>query len=862
MRHAALISELEACVADNGVRVVLLTASRGSGLSSTLTAFAEEMRGRGHRADVAECERVGVQPGGAVDALLRSRLGVGAGLTGQPLLAALDTAMPDLEPLAREFLAFAMGFSRDDFQTSRLDAKSRWEGTLAEVGRWVSATSGAWTWLFDDAASADGEALRLVEQLVQGATTPGLVVLGVRDDERPLLDPKLRLLRSSGRLTERMLPALPSEALHAAFPTTAGAARGLVLTARLLQLMGREGGPPTTPESLLGPYLPQLPGDELRLLSALAVCGGRLPLVALEVVLGAPQAEVVRALEARLLVRRGSTRRCDGADEVWLRFATVPLPVEPAEARAWLAAAGGWAEAVLFGQGSAALRHVALPQAIRAAEASGDVGRVSLAWELAAKLGGGGFALRKAEAAATGTRRLVLGRLLAEDELFRGEVQRAVTTAANVGRLAAVGPSSVPEAWLEAVARESTDELERWDRLSPEEALIALELVRAEALSQLGQASETRRAFEAVELRLRKLKTSPASAALWLRLARTWAWFAAEVLSDGALARGICEAARQRVPAAVISSSTYSVAFLRAEQVAHARGGDPARARSLADEIIALSRARGDTREECIAWSARGLLHLRDGALLPARASFERSLDLARNIGFRRREAVALHNLGLALACSGEYGASLACQERYVAISEQLGNLRARAYGPAAQALVLVQQFETAKAEVLLTRARRAAEEHGWPALIAWTRHLSGLLKLLKHLEKRDTLLLSLARSDFLAALDLVEDRRAGWSEELDPAESGAFLCLTWLCAGNRAQARAALPRAEKFADGSAASHHVVGALKDLLDGRPPAASTAWFRAHGQHRALELWTRVAGSLGLAVPIESDERLDL
>jgi hypothetical protein len=66
------------------------------------------------------------------------------------------------------------------------------------------------------------------------------------------------------------------------------------------------------------------------------------------------------------------------------------------------------------------------------------------------------------------------------------------------------------------------------------------------------------------------------------------------------------------------------------------------------------------------------------------------------------------------------------------------------------------------------------------------------------------------------------------------------------------AQAKAALPRAEKFEEGSAASKYVVEALRDLLAGKPPAASVAWFEANGQGRALELWQRIAAALGLPV----------
>ena len=859
MRHAALVAQLEACIGDNAVRVVLLTASRGSGVSTALASFAEEVRGWGHRADVVDAGRVGVQPGGAVDALLRARLGLSAAIRGNQLLEALDTAAPGLEPLAREFLAFAMGYSRDDFQSSRLDPKSRWEGALAEAGRWLAAAPGTWAWVIDDAVAADEESLLLVERLARGAQTPGLVVLAVRDDEKQLFEPRLRAIRASGKLRELALASLTTEALLQEFPSTARSARGVVLTAKLLQVNGRDGGLPITTEGLVRELVASLPAQQKTLLCVLGVAGGRLPVVAIDAALGAPQQDEVDALEAKLLLRRGPTQRSGGADEAWLRFPLLAPPTPEGVAAQWIAAIGAWGERQLWGDTrNDALRGVALPQVIRAADLAKDATRASLAWELTARSGGGAFAFRRAEASAQGVRKLVLARLLAEEELFRGDVQRAMSTALAGSRLTSGSAAPIPDAWHEATLGGVTDELDRWDHLSAEEALVALDLARAEASSQLGQAQETRRAFEAVDGRLQKLKPTTATAALWLRMARTWVWFAAEILADGPLARRICDSIRARVPPDVLQASFHASAFLRAEQVAHSRGGNPARARAMADELIELSRSRGDQREECIAWNARALLHLRDGDLRLARLGFERSLDLARNIGFRRREAVALHNLGLTQAYAGEFGASVACQERYLALSDQIGNFVARAYGPAALALVYVQQLDTQKAEANLARARRAAEENGWPGLVAWTRHLSGLLKLLKHLEKKDTLLLSLARSDFLACLDLLEDRKGTWSEELDPAEAAAFLALTWLCAGNVAQANAALPRAEKFEGGSAPSKWIVAALRDVLAGRPPAQSVAWFEANGQGRLLELWQRIATALGVPVVAPAPE----
>lgn len=863
-RHAVLVSELEASVGDNAVRAVLCSAPRGAGLSRALASFVEEVRGWGHRAELTDAERVGVQPGGGLDSLLRARLGIDITARGSVLLDALDARAPDLEPLGREFLATSMGVLRPEFHVARLDARSRQEGAQAEVGRWLSHGEGAFAWVIDDALSLDNESLEFATWLVQSADFPGLVVLAVRDDEKAVFDTRVKALRVSGRMKEVALPSLDHDALHAAFPSSARASKGLALTARLLELSGHEGVSGLTLDAAVRELQHSLTSSERDVLGVVSVAGGRVPLSALEAVLGPHRAEVVDALERRLLVRSGRTTRCHGEREVWLRFPSLVPDNTPAQTRAWCEAIGAWAERQLLAtHADPAQRSFLLPMSIRAAESIGDAARVSLAWELTARSGAAAFALRRAEASATGVRRLVLTRMRAEDELFHGGAAQAAKTAQTAFRQ--VGSSSLgngPAPWCQLVLRDVRDELEQWETLTTEEASCALELARAEALSHLGQGGETRRAFEGVQSRLVTLKRTPATDALWLRLARTWAWFAAEMLADGALARDICTAARQRVGGDGIAASSHAVAFLRAEQIAHSRGGDPAEARRLADELIAVSQARGDQKEECVAWNARSLLSLRDGALGLAREGFERSLDLARGIGFRRREAVALHNLGLVLAYMGEYGASLACQEKYLQLSEAIGNHPARAYGPAAMALVYVQQLDVHRAEPALLRARRAAEENGWPGLIAWTRHLSGLLKLLRHLDRRDGLQLSLARADFLACLDLLEDRKAGWSEELDPAETAAFLALTWLCSGNHAQAKAALPRAEAYAEGSPHSTQVVAALSALISKQSPSAAVDWFDAHGYFRSTELWTRVAQHLELPVEHHSETRTSL
>ncbi|MGV3619502.1 MAG: hypothetical protein ACO1OB_01725 [Archangium sp.] len=308
-------------------------------MTQTLRSFVEEVRGWGHRAELTDAERVGIQSGGGVDQLLRARLRLDAATHGESLLQSLDERSPDLEPLAREFLASCMGVTRSDFQVARLDVRSRWEGAVAEAGRWLGRGSGAFAWVIDDALSLDAESLALVSWLAQSADFPGLVVLAVRDDERGVFETRLKTLRSTGRLNELQLPALDSEALQAAFPSTARAARGSPLVAALLEASGSETSQAVSLEAAVRLAQQKLTTSELDLLSLLAANGGRLPLEAAGSVLEGEVGETASALQRRLLVHGGPTSRCFGAHEVWLRF-PAQAPAASVERRAFEGVAG------------------------------------------------------------------------------------------------------------------------------------------------------------------------------------------------------------------------------------------------------------------------------------------------------------------------------------------------------------------------------------------------------------------------------------------------------------------------------------------------------------------------------------------
>jgi tetratricopeptide (TPR) repeat protein len=808
---------LEEAVADGLVRAVVLKGVAGSARDAALTELSSALAPRGVRVDVTDCSLHGGFAWGCADSLLRARLGLAVDASRSALDEAVARATED--EVVRAFLLWALGVRDPALKVGALDSRSRDEGVVGEVGRLITATA-PWVWVLDDAAAADLESVQLLEWLTarSGTGVGAMVVLALSAEDASRLEPRVKALRLGDRYRELALrPVLvPVE--------------------------------PASPPS----------AQSASLLTILRSCGGRLPVDALEPALNAPFDVSLSELQAAGLVRCGPTRRFPSGEVLVVEGAMLgaaPAPVAP-DVRARLTA---WAEARL---------EVYDCRPLVVALASDDATRGTLAWELAARcsstwrdqvraaaqpqrgatsLADAGArrleALRRAQHLASGVRRLVLARQVSEEELFRGDGTRAAATAQAALRAASVSPLTLSEPWRAALLGEVDDELERWDQLSLDEAVASLELARAEAVCQLGVARDTLAAFAAVRVRLERLPRSRVRSSLWIRVARTLVWFQAEMLGDPAGARAVCEQVRAQASPGELEQGVWAIAFLRAEEIAAARSGDRPRARQLADDLVRVSQERRDTREVCVALNTRSLMHLRDGELVAAHRGFEQSLELARSIGFKRREAVALHNLGLVQGLRGEYAASVTCQERYLELSEAIGNQAARGYAPAALAMVQVQLLDFARAEANLTRARKAAEDAGWPAILAWTRHLSGLVRLGRWCQKRDSLTLSLARTDFLACLDLLADRKSGWSEELDPAETAAALGVCALLGNNAAQATRAVAEGARFEADSAVSARHLEALREVCERRRPVAALTWFEERGQVRALEQWTK-------------------
>src|SRR5207253_575741 len=138
--------------------------------------------------------------------------------------------------------------------------------------------------------------------------------------------------------------------------------------------------------------------------------------------------------------------------------------------------------------------------------------------------------LEQAVRNATGVRRLVLLRRIAEVKLFLGQPDAAIAVVVSAGRVVPVQPEPLPASaagWV--LGGQQRGVLDRWEALTVEEAVAALDVVRAESISYLVKKEETQKSFTDLQKRLTKLK-GRAVPHLWIRWAKGWSWFLCEIL--------------------------------------------------------------------------------------------------------------------------------------------------------------------------------------------------------------------------------------------------------------------------------------------------------------------------------------------
>jgi tetratricopeptide (TPR) repeat protein len=298
------------------------------------------------------------------------------------------------------------------------------------------------------------------------------------------------------------------------------------------------------------------------------------------------------------------------------------------------------------------------------------------------------------------------------------------------------------------------------------------------------------------------------------------------------------------VSQAQLAADEDAIAFVRAEEVATCSVGEFGRAMTLTGEHIALADRAGKLRDACLGWNARGIVHYGQGDLPSARKALERSLELARSTGWLRREAITLHNLTLVLTELGQPAAAFTAETHFARLSVLVGNHAGKAEAPLVLAAVELARGRLAEADALIATARKAAEQNGWDMLSTWARALTGRLRLLRYKGGGDPLEVTKARNDLMAALELLDERSVGWTEELDPGEVVANLCLALKWSGQAAQAREVIARTRaRLPVENVVSRQELELASALAAGEPLEAGLQWFEARGFVRRVALWRR-------------------
>lgn len=860
MSVPTLLERVEAARASRTLQRVLFSGAEGLGRSHALSTLTG-----------APSLRVEVAHGGLVSQTLRALLGAPldddatwSAISSGPALAQLE---PERAAVAAELLASLVGIRRPDFRTAKLDEDSRREGAFLELSRWITerAQQDGLVLAFDDAHLCDDDGAAFLEALSQREEPVPLVLLVSHDADVERFTPAFRARREAwlanpawtrveltapqrGEVESLLASAGASAALVQSLAAHANGNPGLALGLWALARGAESVDVAKLPRTLDGLRLARVRalGDEaLRACATLAALGGVAPLAALSTVSPQLPLQLQPALTAGVvrMVREGALELCRLSDPR-MAHSLGGVLTQPQLLGARLAA-GAWAAQALEQldlAGFARNADVLVPLATPALD-----GATSSHWYEALAMTKPGRPdavawLEQAVRTALGVRRLVLLRRIAEVKLFLGQPEAALAVVASAGRAAPVTPEPLPASaagWV--LGGQPRGLLDRWESLSVEEATCALELVRAESVSYLVKKEETQKAFTELQKRLTRLK-GKAVPHLWIRWAKGWSWFLCEILGRSPEAMEACALVRRHVSEAQLAADEDAIAFVRAEEVATGSVGQFERAMALTLEHIALAERAGKLRDACLGWNARALVHYGRGELGQARKAFERSLELARSTGWLRREAITLHNLSLVLTELGELDAAFAAETTYARLSVLIGNHAGKAEAPLVLASIELARGNLQEADAQLTTARKVAEANGWDMLMTQGRALTGRLRLQRARAGGDALEVTRAKNDLMAAIEVLEERSVGWTEELDPGEVVAFYALALKWSGQGAAANEVIKRTRaRLPEENVVSRQQLEVASAAVAGSSLDASLVWFEEHGFKSRVALW---------------------
>lgn len=886
-----LQSKLQRSQDEKTLEVLFIRGAAGVGKSRVAWELREWAKGQPQlfRLDTIQYDHSERLPSHGLNSLLRNRFGLPLELGEDAILEQLSARLAEEYPGVQEerrqttveLLAFVLGIQRPEFQIASLDGPAKWSNAFAELKAWIesSAREEPWILILEDAQKGDADTAAFIEWAVHVHWyAPVFVLVTVREEDfgpecywfSPLkkwVDEKL--------IEEVRLREIPPETLaQALIPLgdgliTPGMARRIAEhtegnplfateTALLIKEQGQAG---SLPENL------PLPGSVREVMEARlerlgvagkevakrgALMGRRFTLEAVERIWDRPGDEMQLGIdvlrETETIYQEVSKLFKGEMEEVFRhgRLQEAALARIPREERQkWLGGLEEWAKSKLevFGDYWEGAGILLVPLISRSRIEHGDLPEASL-WDEA--LGWlhkkyyrepeAASAFRAALQHASGSRRLTLARQVAEIDIFSGYLERGLKTAQEAlreGGGQAAGAPTMPARIRQLI----DDPIARWDRIQPQAARVALQLTEADTLARLGRVKEAEAAYNRLELDIELLRGVSADI-LRLRWANLWGYFLAEILGKPHVAHQIYEHMRADMDLDAEALQSERMALLGTEFNIEMRLGRYDRAKTLADELLAVARRSHNARTEARAWNSMGITRHSLGYWNEAAECYENAVRLARSIGERRLEAIALHNIGLVLMDQARYDEAGQSQEKYLELSRSIGNRMAESYAPAYLGFIELSRGNFGQAEEQVAVSLKLAQANNWQRLVGLNQALVAVLAFYQWLENRQPATLSLA-------LEVFGQAEPGWQGLDEAGEFYAAYAIACHLAGDQTAARQVLLRAHQNVDESWTTARVSLEMAEaLVEGNPTGRLLDWFKERGFNRWVDFIARV------------------
>jgi class 3 adenylate cyclase/predicted ATPase len=883
-------STLRGAVQKQTLKVLFARGAAGVGKSRLVWELgewaqrAEEL----YRLDIVQYDHSERLPSHGLNAIIRSRFNLPLELDENALLTNLQNNIPveypaaldGRETLATEFFAFVLGVLRADFQIHSMDGLAKWQNAFLEIKAWIESQARQeqpWIIVLEDAHKGDADTAAFLDwALKMEWHAPVLIFITVREEDFTpecfWYEPLTRWVKG-GMVGEMNVHEIEPATLARALKTLGGGSfddnlclrvaehtEGNPLFAIEIALLLKEQGVTSTENLPLPNSIREVMEARLERLGLAgkevakrgALMGRRFTLEAVGRIWDRPPVEMTTGLEVlretETIYQEASRLFVGEMEQVFRhgRLQEAALARIPREERQrWLAELEQWAKIKLetFGSYWEGVGLLLVPLIVRSRLEHGDFTQAGL-WNESL-----GWLHRKhhrnqeatnsfleAIRHASGIRRLILQRMVAELDLASGALERAheILHTALQKAETIVPPPEMPKRIRTLI----DDPLAHWDRMLFHETMLYIKLTYGEALVRLGQSQKAEEVYKEIERTLRGM-SGPKADLLRLRWGNQWGYLLSEVMANPKTAEQVYAQIRNSIDMTSPELQAERFAFISTEFNAEMRLGRFDRASILVREMLQVAQQAGNLRQEARAWNSLGITANSLGNWEEAADSYERALALARSIGERRLEAISQHNLGIIRMDQARYEEARACQENYLAVSLATGNRMAESYAPAYLGLIAYSEGSFEDSQILIHRSMHIAQDNNWTRLIGLNQGLLAMLGLHRILAFRVT-------SDLPRVTEAFSSSEEHWCNIDEAGEFYAALVISQFLAGDEASARTTLARAHANVDASWTAARIFLELAEtILKRKPLEPLMGWFREHHFIRAMQFTEKVA-----------------